>query len=171
MCSAQAHVRFTPNSDIKCDVWGCPFGPKANIRSYSITSLLRVEFPDPATNGLVEAVRDGNAVVAFKNFNDALDPLFDSVVTLLAPHCRNCLVQMLDPFLFPSLLHAGPLLLPSTMIEDHTLWKFPHNLRRTIASIRAREFWPRGASSFDAKDNTRRKKEIKTSTIFDSFLL
>jgi hypothetical protein len=23
MCSANGHVRFTPNSDIKCDVWGC----------------------------------------------------------------------------------------------------------------------------------------------------
>jgi hypothetical protein len=24
MCSALGHVRFTPESDIKCDIWGCP---------------------------------------------------------------------------------------------------------------------------------------------------
>jgi len=24
MCSATAHVCFAPESDIKCDVWGCP---------------------------------------------------------------------------------------------------------------------------------------------------
>src|SRR5262245_33864902 len=28
MCSAQAHVRFTPESDIKCDIWECPLGQK-----------------------------------------------------------------------------------------------------------------------------------------------
>jgi hypothetical protein len=24
MCSAKRHVRFTPESDNKCDIWGCP---------------------------------------------------------------------------------------------------------------------------------------------------
>jgi len=71
------------------------FGPKADVRSYR-SALPRVEFPDTATNGLVEAVRDGNAVVAFKNFNDALDLTFRAVVTLLAPHIRDCLVKMFD---------------------------------------------------------------------------
>jgi hypothetical protein len=29
MCNAQAHVRFTPESDIKCDIWGCPLWAKS----------------------------------------------------------------------------------------------------------------------------------------------
>ena len=58
-------------------------------------------------------MRDGNAVVSFKNFNDTLHLPFPTVGTLLAPHCRNCLVEMLDynlfvSFLFRSLLHATP---------------------------------------------------------------
>ena len=28
MCSAKGHVRFTPESDIKCDIWGCPLWVK-----------------------------------------------------------------------------------------------------------------------------------------------
>ena len=31
MCSAQAHVRFTPESDIKCDIMEFRFWPKADI--------------------------------------------------------------------------------------------------------------------------------------------
>jgi len=31
MCSAQAHVRFTPESDIKCDISNVRFGPIADI--------------------------------------------------------------------------------------------------------------------------------------------
>src|SRR5262245_53605864 len=41
MCSARADVRFTPESDIKCDIWkNVRFGPKANI-----TVLSQFEYP------------------------------------------------------------------------------------------------------------------------------
>src|SRR5262249_25604054 len=33
MCSAKRHVRFTPNSDIKCDTVECPLWPEANTAS------------------------------------------------------------------------------------------------------------------------------------------
>src|SRR5262245_32270154 len=33
MCSARADVRFTPNSDIKCDTVECPLWPEANTAS------------------------------------------------------------------------------------------------------------------------------------------
>jgi hypothetical protein len=28
ICSAKGHVRFTPESDIKCDIWICPLRAK-----------------------------------------------------------------------------------------------------------------------------------------------
>jgi hypothetical protein len=31
MCSARRHVRFTPESDIKCDIWNARFGPSTDI--------------------------------------------------------------------------------------------------------------------------------------------
>ena len=31
MCIALAYVRFTPESDIKCDIWNVRFGPEADI--------------------------------------------------------------------------------------------------------------------------------------------
>src|SRR5262245_51670974 len=42
MCSAKGHVRFTPKSDIKCDMWNVRFGLIADIATYSITSSTRV---------------------------------------------------------------------------------------------------------------------------------
>src|SRR6516225_7434381 len=33
MCSAQAHVRFTPESDIKCDIVECPLWANSGHRS------------------------------------------------------------------------------------------------------------------------------------------
>jgi hypothetical protein len=74
-----------------------------------IITLARIEFPDTATNGLALVVRDGNAVVALKDFNDALDLRFLTVGILLASHCRDCLVKMLDfsvCFPFRRWLHA-----------------------------------------------------------------
>jgi hypothetical protein len=73
------------------------------------TTLPRVELPDTATNGLALVIRDGNAVVALKNFNDALDLRFRTVGILLASHCCDCLVKVLDfsvCFPFPRSLHA-----------------------------------------------------------------
>jgi hypothetical protein len=44
ICGAKSHVRFTPESDIKCDRWGCPLRAKSGLMQcskknrYSITS-------------------------------------------------------------------------------------------------------------------------------------
>jgi hypothetical protein len=35
MCSAQAHVRFAPESDIKRDIGKCPLWAKSGHRSFS----------------------------------------------------------------------------------------------------------------------------------------
>src|SRR5262245_52664904 len=34
ICTAIGHVRFTPHSDIKCDIWNVRWGAKADIGSY-----------------------------------------------------------------------------------------------------------------------------------------
>ena len=47
------NVRFGSKADICSALVHVRYGPLADIRYYSITSLPRVEFPDPATNGLV----------------------------------------------------------------------------------------------------------------------
>ena len=54
------------------------------------------ELSDTATNGLVQAVRDRNAIVAFENFNDLQDLCFATVVIFLAPHFCDCLVEVLN---------------------------------------------------------------------------
>src|SRR5262249_61245102 len=42
ICSAQAHVLFTPESDIKRDIWECPlWANSGHTLDYSITSSAR----------------------------------------------------------------------------------------------------------------------------------
>src|SRR5262249_52310526 len=39
ICNAKRHVRFTPESNIKCDIWNVRFGPKADMAN--LTQSLR----------------------------------------------------------------------------------------------------------------------------------
>lgn len=42
MCSARVHVRFTPESDLKCDVWNVRKGPKPDEAAAALESLAKV---------------------------------------------------------------------------------------------------------------------------------
>jgi hypothetical protein len=41
MCSAQAHVRFTPESDIKCDIVECPLWANSGHASQLVSWLVK----------------------------------------------------------------------------------------------------------------------------------
>jgi len=40
MCSAQAHVRFTPESDIECDIMECPLWANSGHVALGLTTLI-----------------------------------------------------------------------------------------------------------------------------------
>jgi hypothetical protein len=50
MCTAKEHVRFTPESDIKCDMLDVRFGPEADIPTCANNAPLWVKSGNQASN-------------------------------------------------------------------------------------------------------------------------
>src|SRR5262249_43414493 len=80
MCSAHAHVRFTPESDIKCDIWECPLWAKSgHSRHHSISSSARERseggMVSPSVFAVLRLIASSYFVGACTGMSDGFSPL------------------------------------------------------------------------------------------------